>query len=426
MLTKTSVFLGAAALVALSPLSVNAHMIMANPVPFNHPNNSPLAGDGSNFPCKGPPSGSAQVNEWPAGSTQSLSFTGTAVHGGGSCQISVTTDKAPTKDSKWKVIHSIEGGCPADTAGNFQESGPSFNGSFPFTVPKDLPNGDMAVAWTWFNKVGNREFYMNCGSVSVTGGADGTSGLDALPDMAIANLNVPGSCGTTKEGSDYTFPNPGSQVTKGGKGPFVDLCGGTPSQPGVGSGSGSTSGPTSGSGPGSGSNSGSGAGSGSSSGSSSGSGSCPGSSTITSQPPTAPSASAQPSTLRTIKTVTAPMSVQPTNTGGVMAPSASSAAPAAPKLTAQPSSAGPAPTAPTAPAASPAPAPVAGGTSCSTDGEIICSADGTQFGICNFGKAVMMPVAGGTKCVNKAIGKRHGAAGSYFEYYAHRNQRTAV
>lgn len=388
MFTKTPALL--AAMLAVAPLSAHAHMIMANPVPFNSPNNSPLAPDGSDFPCKGPPSGSAQVNEWKAGSQQSLSFTGTAVHGGGSCQISVTNDKNPTKDSKWKVIHSIEGGCPAAVEGNLDEKGPSSQGTFPFTVPQDLPNGDLTVAWTWFNKVGNREMYMNCGAVSVTGGKDDASGLDALPDMAVANVNVPGSCGTTKEGNDYTFEKAGDAVTKAGKGPFVYLCSGSASQPGAGGGSG---------------------------GGDSGSGSGAGNGAPVSQPPPAAPAPAVPSTLRTVVTVTAPMPPYPTNNGSATpAPSGTGAGtPPVPKPTAaQPTAA---PVSPQPPAA-PAPGPAAGGSSCASDGQIICSPDGTLFGICNFGKAVMMPVAGGTKCVNGAIAKRGD--------YSHRNQRTAI
>ncbi|EUC44582.1 lytic polysaccharide monooxygenase, partial [Bipolaris oryzae ATCC 44560] len=382
----------------LAPLS-SAHMIMANPVPFNAPSNSPLAPDGSDFPCKGPASGSAQVNEWPVGSTQSLSFSGTAVHGGGSCQMSVTTDKTPTKDSKWKVIYSIEGGCPANVKGNLDLNSGSYNGSFPFTVPQDLPTGDFTVAWTWFNKIGNREMYMNCASVSVTGGADDASGLDALPDMAIANVNVPGSCGTTKEGADYTFSNPGAFGTTAGEGPFMDLCAGTPSQPGMGRG---------------------------------GSGSDGAAGASLQAPAASDAGSAMPSTFRTVKTLTAPMPPVPTNPGGVMAPSACSAAPAPKPTPAQPSQ-GPGIAHPTAaPAPAPAPSPVtprpstglapgsgsSTGTPCSTDGQLVCSPDGTQYGLCNFGKAVMMPVAGGTKCVNGAIAKR--------DDYTHRNQRTAI
>jgi hypothetical protein len=37
---------------------------------------------------------------------------------------------------------------------------------------------------------------------------------------------------------------------------------------------------------------------------------------------------------------------------------------------------------------------------------MVCSADGSQFALCNQGSAIMMPVAAGTKCVNGAIQKK--------------------
>jgi hypothetical protein len=46
------------------------------------------------------------------------------------------------------------------------------------------------------------------------------------------------------------------------------------------------------------------------------------------------------------------------------------------------------------------------GASCSPDGGIVCSADGSQFALCNHGTALMMPVAAGTTCSNGAIQKR--------------------
>ena len=60
------------------------------------------------------------------GATQKLSFTGSAVHGGGSCQLALTKDAAPTPSSSWQVILSIEGGCPG-------VSGPA---EFDFTIPQ--------------------------------------------------------------------------------------------------------------------------------------------------------------------------------------------------------------------------------------------------------------------------------------------------
>ncbi|KAF1994067.1 lytic polysaccharide monooxygenase [Amniculicola lignicola CBS 123094] len=193
--------------------TVSGHMIMASPVPYGSPNNSPLSPDGSDYPCKGPDATVKTMNNWQAGSQQTLSFTGTAVHGGGSCQISVTLDKAPTKASKFKVIHSIEGGCP----------GVNSPATFPFTVPKDLPNGEYTMAWTWFNKVGNREMYMNCAPITVTGGSSDNGAIEKLPDMAKANIGADSQC-KTSESFDYTFENPGEFVTRG-PGPFIPLCG---------------------------------------------------------------------------------------------------------------------------------------------------------------------------------------------------------
>ena len=146
----------------------NAHMLMKSPVPFEsqNGNNGPLDPSGSNFPCKstGPATyANGEVNKYPQGSKQTLSTIGQAVHGGGSCQISITYDEAPDKNSVWKVIHSIEGGCPArNTPGNAGgDASAVAPDTYDFTVPEDLPTGKGVVAWTWINRVGNREFYMN-------------------------------------------------------------------------------------------------------------------------------------------------------------------------------------------------------------------------------------------------------------------------
>ena len=89
------------------------------------------------------------------GSPQTLSFTGSAVHGGGSCQVSLTKDLEPTKDSDFRVILSMEGGCPASAAGNLGED-PNGSGAstFKYSIPKDVSPGQYTLAWTWFNKIG--------------------------------------------------------------------------------------------------------------------------------------------------------------------------------------------------------------------------------------------------------------------------------
>lgn len=195
----------------------NAHMLMKNPVPFPSQDlagNGPLAEDGSNFPCKytGPATyANGEANVYPQGSKQKLQTIGQAVHGGGSCQISITYDTAPTKDSVWKVIHSIEGGCPArNAAGN---AGDNANAVAPdqyeFTIPDNIPTGKGVIAWTWINRIGNREYYMNCGAVEITGNGGDQAAYNALPDMAV--LNIMGKQ-RSSDNSDVKFFNPGKSV----------------------------------------------------------------------------------------------------------------------------------------------------------------------------------------------------------------------
>lgn len=139
-----------AALVAASlTISVNAHMFISSPVPIpGTAPKSPLDASGSNFPCHGVSLPSSGGEQMAAGSSQLLAFdTGdganTAVHGGGSCQISITyeTDAAKVKDPKnWYVIYSIEGGCPTNTYQNLDGSyqGPqgTYTGAYDCTDPR--------------------------------------------------------------------------------------------------------------------------------------------------------------------------------------------------------------------------------------------------------------------------------------------------
>lgn len=178
------------AIVALAPSMIRAHLFMNSPSPIpGSAIKDPLAGDGSNFPCHGVSFPGSNGLDMPVGSTQLLSFdTGggynTAVHGGGSCQISVTYETDPKKirnPANWYVILSIEGGCPTNSLANLDGSytGPNggYSGSrscndtstngfdcvnqFPFSIPRGLKNGQATLAWTWFNTIGNREIYVS-------------------------------------------------------------------------------------------------------------------------------------------------------------------------------------------------------------------------------------------------------------------------
>jgi len=152
-----------AALAGLFSLA-HGHMFLANPTRFSTPaaTNGPLLADGSNYPCQYSGSGgyAGTANTYALGSTQELSFEGVAVHGGGSCQVSLTTDLEPTASSVFRVIHSIQGGCTATgETGNLPGDDATAPDPFTynFTIPSDIPSGQYTLGWTWLNRIGNRE-----------------------------------------------------------------------------------------------------------------------------------------------------------------------------------------------------------------------------------------------------------------------------
>jgi hypothetical protein len=243
-----------AVLLAGSQLAA-AHMEISFPPPFrskfnphatnvDYTNTAPLAADGSNYPCKGyhqdmGSAAGASTASFAAGSQHNFTVVGGAPHGGGSCQVSLSYDKGKT----FTVIQSIEGGCPLSS-------------SYDFTIPADAPAGEAIWAWTWNNQIGNREFYMNCAPVTITGGSSkreveekrASAAFSSRPQVFVANLgngcNVP-------EGIDVQYPNPGpDKVAIGSKlapptGNCGSAAGGGGSDSGSGSGSGSGSAPAS-------------------------------------------------------------------------------------------------------------------------------------------------------------------------------------
>ncbi|KAG6359761.1 hypothetical protein INS49_010813 [Diaporthe citri] len=232
------------ALMAALAGSASAHMMLSFPAPLNSKYNpfadsgkidysytAPLAADGSDYPCKGyqsdlgTPAGQSTAS-FAVGGQGNITVVGGAAHGGGSCQISLSTDGAKT----FKVIQSIIGNCPTNGEGNFD-----------FTVPSDAPAGDAVLAWSWNNRIGNREFYMNCAAVTLTGGSAKREATDkraasfsSLPDMFVANI---GNGCNVAEGGDVDYPNPGEAVTKNSDNPEAPSgsCGSSGSSSGSGS-----------------------------------------------------------------------------------------------------------------------------------------------------------------------------------------------
>lgn len=196
----------------------NAFVLLTSPRPFNHDQLGemgdalPMHPDGEDFPCKDtanytPPK---EANIIPKRETQNMEFLGWKSLGGGSCQVSLTTDKEPTKDSKWRVIKSIMGGCPV--TGKPEDEGVPFipDSNMTFMIPDDVPSGEYTLAWTWFNNQGNREMYMNCAPIEVTGD-DSEDAVPIeenpdLPKMFVANVGLT-EC-LTKPGN-LLFPEPG-------------------------------------------------------------------------------------------------------------------------------------------------------------------------------------------------------------------------
>lgn len=149
-----------AAAVAAFATAANGHMIMKTPKPFGGPSldNSPLTSN--NFPCKvtSDPAtfynADGLDNTMAVGESQTLSFTGSAVHGGGSCQLAITTDPAPSATTSWQVILSIEGGCPS-------KSGQGAD-TYDFKIPDSVAPGKYVFAWTWISKLaGQPEYYVS-------------------------------------------------------------------------------------------------------------------------------------------------------------------------------------------------------------------------------------------------------------------------
>jgi hypothetical protein len=373
--------------------SASAHMIITNPVPFGKDtlNNSPLAP--ADFPCKQRNGVYAisTMNQWNAGETQVVSFQGTATHGGGSCQFSITTDAEPTEKSQWKVIQSVIGGCPTDAKGNLDGADAGrLPGTFPVTMPSTIPDGRYTFAWTWINKVGNREFYMNCAPIQVGSGdssaatASAAQALAALPDMFVANL--PDTECSTAENQDFVYPNPGQTVVKGqSAAPGTTLTGsGCTKQNALGAGAGSIGSPSAGTPP-----------------------------TPSQGTPSKPSNVASSPAASPINKGPSE-SKAPLNPGGIFAPGASPA-PAASSPTPQPAPPAAKPSAPAAkpvPSAAPQPpstqppnntTPTDGQcTPCTNDGAVVCIGS-KQFGLCNRGCAVAQDLAAGMSCSNGAV-----------------------
>lgn len=382
-----------------------SHMIMNTPTPYNLHGTTDLVqvnplGPSFPFPCQGL-SDTISTTTLTAGASQIVKFTGGAQHGGGSCQFSVTYDFPPPADkSKWKTIYTLIGGCPVSAEGNLPVTGADQDGradaahcgndsgtecirEFNVPIPKGLPNGNATFAWTWFNKIGNREVYMNCAPVSITGGsaddAEGQAFLKELPGLFLAN--VPGEC-TTGNGV-LNIPNPGKygrvleQPAPGSEGSCPKAAGIPVFEGGSGGGSGSAS-----------------------------------SAVVSSADPvsttTPPSASAQPIPTSSAQTSIASSgfvtrvssSIRPTSLVVIPIPNTTSIGSSTTRASLV---VVPIPT--TTTGAGSGSGSASGKQPCSPDGALVCFSP-TSFGLCANGLAIPQAVAPGTVCTDGKIVRR--------------------
>ena len=378
------------ALAAL-PLLTTAHVKIESPVPYGAGNGAPaldtnpLLASGADFPCKQRPEVYKLVKEniLPLNVPQTLSFQGQATHGGGSCQISLSRDREPTKNSVWKVIHSIEGGCPSKNPGNVGNDPFGFGADkFQYSVPGEVPEGKYTLAFTWFNKIGNREMYMNCAPVTVTGGSkaafvavngtsaavDGNDGssasgiqqradaFDALPNMFVANIG--NGCSTAHSGTDLQIPeaNLGKYVQRINTGPLT---------PPIGNCGSSSSGGAAGQ-----------------------------------AVPVASPSVAKPKPTPSTSTSTVVVQPTPSTSTSTLAPAVIKSTLSTSTSTATPAAVHTPATQPT-PSSAPEPAVPAGLTtgSCPTPGKSVCSSDGGSIGTCDENHVVIyQKVPEGTRC----------------------------
>ncbi|KAK3300636.1 uncharacterized protein B0H64DRAFT_448969 [Chaetomium fimeti] len=221
----------------------HGHMVMNSPAPYSLDIQpllqvDPISGGLYPYPCHNQ-YGFTHRTAVEAGGATLVNFTGGGQHGGGSCQFSITYDEPANggdwnKSAEFKTIYSIIGGCPAvftDESHNLapvavdqnrrqdgkhcgNDSGVDCIRQFMVPIPKFLKNGPATFAWTWFNKLGNKEMYMNCAPIEITGGTSDETEMKNLPNIFVANSpndpEVPNCItGTRADNVVVNFPEPG-------------------------------------------------------------------------------------------------------------------------------------------------------------------------------------------------------------------------
>ncbi|ORX86720.1 hypothetical protein K493DRAFT_319760 [Basidiobolus meristosporus CBS 931.73] len=209
-MSSSKLALSAFALMLLTPYAFG-HMEMVQPPPRRSKYNptytgnpdydmiSPLNAEKWPYPCRGYEKGGV-VQTVKAGSSISVKLGGVAKHDGGHCQFAISYD-----DNTFVVLKDVYDDCLISSL------------DYSIQIPAGAPSGKATFAWAWINKIGNREYYMNCADIDIEGTADGSvSG----PKLLVANLpgypTIPEFGNGGYSGKDLFESRPNVKVTHAG------------------------------------------------------------------------------------------------------------------------------------------------------------------------------------------------------------------
>ncbi|KAK9764014.1 hypothetical protein K7432_008846 [Basidiobolus ranarum] len=165
-------------LLGFSTLTV-AHMEMIQPPPRHSRHNPTWKGSPDydmvnplgTYPCKGYEQGGI-VQTVKAGGSIQVKLSGIATHKGGHCQFAISYDKGQT----FAVLETIYSDCIIASK------------EYSVTIPNTAGSSKNVIfAWTWINKIGNREYYMNCADIEIQGSDKGF-----IVGPKLLTVNLPG------------------------------------------------------------------------------------------------------------------------------------------------------------------------------------------------------------------------------------------
>ena len=132
---------------------------------------APLNTDGYSYPCKGYKKGPVTQNY--TTNIIPIELEGTVLHEGGHCQFGISNN-----DSDFVVLNTVLDNCLL--------TGLKYDLELP-----NIPNGNYTLFWTWVNKIGNREYYMECADISLNI-PNNTNYSNEITGKELLVVNLPG------------------------------------------------------------------------------------------------------------------------------------------------------------------------------------------------------------------------------------------